>query len=270
MNIVDAPNKVTTGRPLKPFGIVVHHTASNRNADPDNVVAMCIRGVNKVPGPLYNYIIKRDGTIVKLTASNVKANHAGRGLQSVLTRMQQNNPVTGDAASAGKISANSRLIGVSLINDGLGEDIPEAQMDALVDLCAFLCDGHKWNPDCAVIGHKEWTSRKVDPSFSMSELRGMIQRRMVTSIPVMTLPKEPEDGLVLFPGTLRKGSRSQAVVHVQRVVGALADGIYGRGTLAKVKQWQRAKGLVADGVVGPKTWVAMQIRRQEVVQPAFY
>ena len=44
MNIVDAPGKVNTGRPLKPFGIVVHHTASNRNADPDNVVAMCVRG----------------------------------------------------------------------------------------------------------------------------------------------------------------------------------------------------------------------------------
>ena len=88
MRLVDAPGKANTGRPLKPFGIVVHHTASNRNADPDNVVAMCVRGVNKVPGPLYNYLIKRDGTIVQLTAENVKANHAGRGMADVLTRMQ--------------------------------------------------------------------------------------------------------------------------------------------------------------------------------------
>ena len=270
MNIVDAPGKINTGRPLKPFGIVVHHTASNRNADPDNVIAMCVRGVNKVPGPLYNYLIKRDGTIVKLTAENVKANHAGRGLQSVLTRTQKNLPVLGNAKSAGRITANARFVGVSLINDGLGEDVPEAQMEALVSLCAFLCDGHKWNPGVSVIGHKEWTSRKVDPSFSMSELRGMIHRRMVTDIPTMVLPKEPSDGMVPFPGTLRKGSNSQAVVHVQRKIGALADGIFGRGTLAKVKQWQRTKGLVADGVVGPKTWAAMQIRRQEVVQPAFY
>ena len=77
--------------------------------------------------------------------------------------MQQNNPVIGDATGPGKIGANSRLIGISLINDGLGEDIPGSQMDALVELCAFLCDGHNWNPACAVIGHKEWTSRKVDP-----------------------------------------------------------------------------------------------------------
>ena len=83
MKLVDAPGKVNTGRPLKPVGIAVHHTASNRNANPDNVVAMCVRGVNKVPGPLYNYLIKRDGTIMQLTAENVKANHAGRGMGSI-------------------------------------------------------------------------------------------------------------------------------------------------------------------------------------------
>ena len=63
---------------MSPVGIVVHHTASNAKADPDAVIAMCVRGVNKVPGPLYNYLIKRDGTIVTLTTENVKANHAGR------------------------------------------------------------------------------------------------------------------------------------------------------------------------------------------------
>jgi len=270
MKLVDAPGKVNTGRPLKPFGIVVHHTASNRNADPDNVVAMCVRGVNKVPGPLYNYLIKRDGTIVKLTAENVKANHAGRGLQSVLTRMQQNNPVIGDATSPGKISANSRLIGISIINDGLGEDIPEAQMDALVDLCAFLCEGFQWNPLNTVIGHKEWTSRKVDPSFSMIELRALIARKMIVEAPTLVLPKEPEDGLVPFPGTLRKGSKSAAVRLVQQRIGLVADGIFGRKTKAKVIGWQRANSLVADGIVGPQTWAAMKIRRNQVVQPAFY
>jgi peptidoglycan hydrolase-like protein with peptidoglycan-binding domain len=270
MKLVDAPGKITAGRPLKPFGIVVHHTASNRNADPDNVIAMCVRGVNKVPGPLYNYLIKRDGTIMKLTAGNIKANHAGRGLQSVLTRVQKNLPVTGKATSAGKISANSRFVGVSLINDGLGEDVPEAQMEALVDLCAFLCDGHKWNPDSTVLGHKEWTSRKVDPSFSMPELRGMIHRRMVTDIPTMVLPKEPDDGLVPFPGTLRKGSRSVAVKFMQERIGAFPDGIFGRNTKARLVRWQRARGLTPDGVCGVSTWGRLQLKRNDIVQSAFY
>jgi len=184
--------------------------------------------------------------------------------------MQKHLPVAGNAAAPGKISANSRFIGVSIINDGLGEDVPETQMDALIDLCAFLCDGHKWNPDSTVIGHKEWTSRKVDPLFSMPELRVMVSRRMITSVPTMVLPKEPDDGMVPFPGTLRKGSRSVAVKFMQERIGATADGIFGRNTKAKLVRWQRSQGLVADGVCGPQTWGRLQLKRNDIVQPAFY
>jgi peptidoglycan hydrolase-like protein with peptidoglycan-binding domain len=53
---------------------------------------------------------------------------------------------------------------------------------------------------------------------------------------------------------------------VQRVQQALAnqgysldvDGIYGRGTAHAVMQFQRANGLTADGVVGPRTLAALQ------------
>ena len=270
MKLVDAPGKANTGRPLKPFGIVVHHTASNRNADPDNVVAMCVRGVNKVPGPLYNYLIKRDGTIVQLTAGNVKANHAGRGMADVLSRMKSDRPVQGNARAPGKISANGSLIGVSFINDGLGEDIPQEQMEAAVTLCAYLCVKHKFSPFTRVIGHKEWTSRKVDPSFDMTEFRARVAHEANIAKPEIKLPKEPDDGAVPFPGTLRKGSRSAAVKFMQERIGATPDGIFGRNTKAKLMRWQRAKGLVADGICGPQTWAAMQIQRNDIVQPAFY
>lgn len=35
------------------------------------------------------------------------------------------------------------------------------------------------------------------------------------------------------------------------------DGLFGRGTEAAVKEFQRDNGLVADGIVGPKTWAAV-------------
>ena len=46
---------------------------------------------------------------------------------------------------------------------------------------------------------------------------------------------------------------NRSVEDVQRVVGAAVDGKYGPDTTAKVKAWQAARGLVADGIWGPKS-----------------
>lgn len=49
-------------------------------------------------------------------------------------------------------------------------------------------------------------------------------------------------------------SRGTAVRHIQRVVGADADGVYGPKTRDAVRAYQRANGLAVDGVVGEQTW----------------
>ena len=43
---------------------------------------------------------------------------------------------------------------------------------------------------------------------------------------------------------------SRPTADIQRLVGATPDGIYGPGTTAKVRAWQSAQGLVADGIWG--------------------
>jgi peptidoglycan hydrolase-like protein with peptidoglycan-binding domain len=269
MDVVDAPRKVTTGRPMSPVGIVVHHTASNHKADPDDVIDMCIRGVNKVPGPLYNYMIKRDGTIVCLS-EKFKANHAGRGSRKVMDRLRHDKKVV-ESTVPGRSTFNASLYGVAIINDGLGEDVPDVQMDALARFCAFLCDGHGWNPLSRILGHKEYTTRKIDPVFNMKAFRHLVDTHTVGK-PVRLSPTPEEQGeMIPFPGVLRKGSRSSAVKFVQTCVGATGDGIFGRGTRAKVIKWQRAHGLAADGIVGPATWAAMKMKRtKKIVQPTFY
>lgn len=63
---------------------------------------------------------------------------------------------------------------------------------------------------------------------------------------------------IAYPGTpIRKGSRGVSVIPIQNKVGAKPDGWFGPATERRVKAWQSANGLTADGIVGPKTWAKM-------------
>lgn len=63
--------------------------------------------------------------------------------------------------------------------------------------------------------------------------------------------------------TLRRGDRGKDVVHLQTRLAAMGysvgkiDGIFGMYTNQSVKSLQADKGLVMDGIVGPKTWAVL-------------
>ena len=56
---------------------------------------------------------------------------------------------------------------------------------------------------------------------------------------------------------LKKGSKGEAVKQLQKILGCRPDGVFGLTTEGLVRNWQKAHGLVADGIVGDKTWAAM-------------
>jgi N-acetylmuramoyl-L-alanine amidase len=64
----------------------------------------------------------------------------------------------------------------------------------------------------------------------------------------------------------RQGSSGSVVTKIQQTLKSAGyytytvDGIYGSRTTAAVKKFQRAKGLVADGICGEKTLAALGIR----------
>jgi peptidoglycan hydrolase-like protein with peptidoglycan-binding domain len=64
--------------------------------------------------------------------------------------------------------------------------------------------------------------------------------------------------------TLRFGARGPSVVRLQQLLARAgcnphgADGVFGPNTQAAVLQFQRSRGLTVDGIVGPRTWAALE------------
>jgi len=56
---------------------------------------------------------------------------------------------------------------------------------------------------------------------------------------------------------LKIGSTGDDVKKLQTKLGLTADGSFGPGTEAKVKEWQAVNKLTADGIVGSATWEKM-------------
>jgi len=59
--------------------------------------------------------------------------------------------------------------------------------------------------------------------------------------------------------TLKLGSKGEAVKTLQEFLKITTDGNFGPKTESAVKSWQKSHGLLADGIVGSKTWAAMGI-----------
>ena len=106
-------------------------------------------------------------------------------------------------------------------------------------------------------GHKEWAPRrKIDPTFGMEDFRQRVTAILAgTAPPPSLIPAVDAQNRA----TLRRGDRGLLVERVQKKVGVAADGIFGPGTEAAVRQFQRDNGIVPDGIVGPKTWAAIDV-----------
>lgn len=87
--------------------------------------------------------------------------------------------------------------------------------------------------------------------------------------PPATAPKDWKESIVANMPTIKLTDPMTKGVDVRRVQGLLVavehdlsqeggiDGWYGQGTEREVKAFQQARGLTADGVVGPKTWAKL-------------
>lgn len=227
------------------LGVMCHHTAGPRDRNLPSLLTL-VEGRGDIPGPLAQLGLGRDGTYYVIAAG--RCNHAGPGSWRGLTR------------------GNSNFIGIEAENTGRANDLPwpEVQMDAYRRGVAAIL-AHVGRTADACVGHKEYAlppGRKPDPSFDMAAFRASVLAIMNGTAPAPTLipavePPPIEGGAPGRP-TLRRGAVNEFVQQLQRRLGmAVVDGVFGAKTEAAARVFQRDHDLVPDGIVGPKTWAAL-------------
>ena len=73
---------------------------------------------------------------------------------------------------------NSYFLGIELDNTGEGEAFSEEQLETMERIVLMWLRLHGWGVR-RVIGHKEWTQRKVDPDLDMDVIRNRLSRQLV-------------------------------------------------------------------------------------------
>jgi hypothetical protein len=226
------------------LGVICHHTAGPKNGNYPSLKTVR-DGRPDLPGPLAQLGLGRDGTWIIFSAG--RANHAGRGEWKGIT------------------NGNSNMIGIEAENTGKADDSPwpEVQMDAYQrGVAAILTRIGKDAGFCA--GHKEYATprgRKSDPDFDMNAFRTSVAAVMAGTVPApVPIPAaEPpaQPGGPVGRPTLRRRDKGDLVRQIQAKLGVEQVGNFGPKTEAAVRAFQRAHNLVPDGIVGPKTWAAL-------------
>ncbi|MFJ4831573.1 peptidoglycan-binding protein [Streptomyces sp. NPDC088747] len=240
-------------------GVMLHHTAGSGS------VELCRAGRADLPGPLCVAVIAKDGKVHLVGYG--RTNHAGRGGRAVYDAVRDSTALPARPGTDA-VDGNTHFYGFEIENLGNGRDpYPEAQLKAAEKVAAAVCRAHGWHA-ARVIGHKEWTTRKIDPTFSMAAMRTRIAKRLSGTAGPAPVGYEPFPG----PAYFTSGRRSAVITAMGRRLVAVGCGKYAVGpgpswTAADQRSyaaWQRKlgyRGSDADGVPGRASWDRLRVPR---------
>lgn len=246
-------------------GVMLHHTAGS------NSVSLCRTGMAGLPGPLCVAVIAKDGTVHLVGYG--RTNHAGRGSTAAYNAVRSGTAIP-SRPGADAIDGNAHFYGFEIENLGNGRDpYPDAQLAAVEKVAAAVCRAHGWGAG-RVIGHKEWTTRKIDPTFSMPAMRTRIAKRLARPVSGGAGGGAPVTAYEPFPGAafFTTGRRSAVITAMGKRLVAEGCGRYEVGpgptwTAADRRSyaaWQHKLGYSgsdADGIPGRASWDKLRVPR---------
>jgi peptidoglycan hydrolase-like protein with peptidoglycan-binding domain len=224
------------------LGVICHHTAGRLHGNMPSLQTL-IDGRSDLTGPLAQLGLGRDGTYYVIAAG--KANHAGIGIWQDVS------------------NGNTNFIGIEAENTGGANDFPwpAVQMDAYQRGVAAILR-FVGQPALACAAHREYAlpaGRKHDPIFNMDQFRDTVGSILSGNAAAPVLIPAIEPGVSGRP-TIRRGDHGDLIREVQAKLGVEpANGNFGPLTEAAVREFQRVRGMVADGIIGPKTWAALDL-----------
>ncbi|EKX67152.1 N-acetylmuramoyl-L-alanine amidase [Streptomyces ipomoeae] len=251
-------------------GVMLHHTAGS------NSVSLCRNGMADLPGPLCIAVIAKDGTVHLIGYG--RTNHAGRGATATYNAVRNGTSIPSRPGSDA-VDGNVHFYGFEIENLGNVRDpYPDAQLAAVEKVAAAVCRAHGWGAG-RVIGHKEWTTRKIDPTFSMASMRTRIAKRLAKPATGSGTGTGSGSGTSVtayepFPGAafFTNGRRSAVITAMGKRL--VAEGC-GRYEVAPGPTWTAAdrrsyaawqhklgySGTDADGIPGPTSWAKLRVPR---------
>lgn len=185
-----------TGKAFGPvYGLTVHHTAGVGSGVKD----LCYNGTGDLPGPLVQDFLAKDGTLY--VVGHGRCNHAGTVTPAVKAAIiAEKAPVASMRNGDETQDGNDFLFGLEIENKGDGKDsYPAVQYAVAIKWAVAHLKHYGWSVN-SVWGHKEITSRKIDPSFP----KGMGQFRTDVSKALGGTTTPVEEDVALSADDIKK------------------------------------------------------------------
>lgn len=225
-----------------PKGIVLHHAAAGGRVED---IHKYHKNTNGWAGIGYHFYVRKDGTIWRGRPENWLGAHT-TGHNNKLGICAEGN-FDNDTMSAAQQAAIIDLIAY------LQETYGTLPIYRHSDLDATSCPGKYYPFDTIVGGGAE-----IPPKDT--RVRDFQTAAIADGLPLNVYGADGIWGgetAAAAASPVQNGRVGNRVKLIQELVGADADGIFGSKTEAAVRAFQKAHGLVVDGIVGIRTWKAL-------------